>query len=172
MKKIKNHTIQKGFTLVELLVVIGVLGVLAAAVLTAIDPLEQMARGRDAGRKSTVSQLGNAAQAYYTSRDATFPTANATWITTLVNNGDIKTAPAGVAGNNCTTNAQPATNGWCYNVAGGEAVIFVRAESDAEITKAACTGTNVPFIAWTSVAGKTGLTCAAAAGPAPTATIN
>lgn len=166
----KNLSQNKGFTLVELLVVIGVLGVLAAAVLTAVNPLEQLSRGRDAGRKNTIAQLGNAAQAYYTSQGGAYPTANATWITTLVNSGDIKTAPATVTNPNaCATNAQ---NGWCYNVAGGEAVIFARAESNAEISRITCASPSVVWIAWTSVAGKTGLACAATTGPAPTTAIN
>lgn len=166
-----NKNIQKGFTLVELLVVIGVLGVLAAAVLTAVNPLEQLARGRDAGRKSTVAQLGNATQAYYTSQNGAYPTANTTWITTLVNSGDIKTIPAAVNGNvACTTNAQ---NGWCYNIVGVDAVIFTRAESNAETTKIpSCVSPNVVWIMWTSVAGKTGLGCAATTGPSPTTAIN
>src|SRR6185503_11862870 len=88
----KNFKSQSGFTLIELLVVIGVLGVLAGVMLVAINPLEQFARGRDSGRKTTVSQLGKAVQAYYTGR-TTYPTAAATWITTLVTAGEVKSAP-------------------------------------------------------------------------------
>jgi type IV pilus assembly protein PilA len=164
-KLIKNS--EQGFTLVELLVVIGVLGVLAAAVLTAINPLEQLARGRDGGRKSTVSQLGNALQAYYTSQNATYPTANATWITTLINSGEVKTVPSAVTPTpyTCVTNSQ---NGWCYNIVGAEAVVFTRAESSSEATRAGCTGTQVAWIAWTSIAGKTGTTCTASNTTIPT----
>src|ERR1700704_6424972 len=57
---------EEGFTLIELLIVIGVLGVLAAALLVALNPLEQLARGRDAGRLSSVNQLGRAMQNYVT----------------------------------------------------------------------------------------------------------
>lgn len=46
-----------GFTLVELLIVISLLGVLAAAVLSAINPLEQANRARDGRLKSDSEQL-------------------------------------------------------------------------------------------------------------------
>jgi prepilin-type N-terminal cleavage/methylation domain-containing protein len=149
---------QAGFTLVELLVVIGVLGVLAAAVLTAINPLEQLARGRDGGRKSTVSQLGNSLQSYYTSQNAVYPTGNATWITTLVTAGELKSIPAVVTPGCAGTNAQ---NGWCYVANASDAIVFTPAESAAERTRAGCTTAQTTWIVWSSAAGKTGSTCTA-----------
>lgn len=61
----------KGFTMIELLIVIAVLGVLAIAVLSAINPIEQINRGRDTGSRSDAEQLlsavdrFNAAQGYW-----------------------------------------------------------------------------------------------------------
>jgi prepilin-type N-terminal cleavage/methylation domain-containing protein len=52
--------VTRGFTLIELLVVIAVIGVLAAIVLLAVNPTEQLARGRDANRISAVEGLGKA----------------------------------------------------------------------------------------------------------------
>ena len=62
---------QAGFTMIELLIVISILGILAVAVLSAINPVEQINRGRDTGSKSDAEQLigaidrFNAFQGYY-----------------------------------------------------------------------------------------------------------
>ena len=55
----------KGFTLIELLIVIAVLGILIVAILSAIDPLEQIRKARDAGRKSDSAELLSAYERYY-----------------------------------------------------------------------------------------------------------
>lgn len=46
-----------GFTMIELLIVIAILGILAVAVLAAINPVEQINRGRDTGSRSDAEQL-------------------------------------------------------------------------------------------------------------------
>jgi prepilin-type N-terminal cleavage/methylation domain-containing protein len=53
-----------GFTLVELLVVIGVLGILATSVLTAINPLGQFQKGRNSTRRTDLKQLQEAIERY------------------------------------------------------------------------------------------------------------
>lgn len=64
-----------GFTLVELLIVIALLGVLAAAVLAAINPLEQANRARDTRMRSDSSQLLAAIDRYFVSIE------EFTWVT-------------------------------------------------------------------------------------------
>lgn len=54
-----------GFTLIELLVVLGILGILAAGLLAAIDPFEQLKKGRDTNLRNTVIELLNGFTRYY-----------------------------------------------------------------------------------------------------------
>lgn len=167
-----NGRSEKGFTLIELLIVIAILGILTTAVLISINPLEQFARGRDAGRKNTVNQLGHAIQAYYTAQNATYPVVDATWMDTLQTTQDIKTVPDnGVSGSNpstpCTAPAQ-SQNNICYNANATDAVIYAVQGSISEQVKAGggtqCADTT--YVVWSSAAGKTGLYCSTT-DPAP-----
>lgn len=54
-----------GFTMIELLVVIAVIGVLAVAVLSSINPIEQINKGRDTRTRSDAAQLINAVDRYF-----------------------------------------------------------------------------------------------------------
>lgn len=54
----------RGFTLVELLVTIGVIGVLVSGMVILIDPATQLRRGRDAARKSDLSLIRSAFELY------------------------------------------------------------------------------------------------------------
>ena len=59
-----RKTVTKGFTMIELLIVIAVLGVLAVAVLATINPIEQINRGRDTGSRGDTEQLLSAIDRY------------------------------------------------------------------------------------------------------------
>lgn len=157
---------EKGFTLIELLIVIAVIGVLVAALLLAINPLEQLARGRDAGRLSAVNQLGRSIQAYYTSQANTYPAVGTTWATALQTAGEIKVIPVNPAGGTtyvtgCGSSATLAQNGYCYNNNAVDAIVYTRAESGSSRTKGGCVSPNEVWIVWSSADGKTGLTCTA-----------
>lgn len=54
-----------GFTLVELLVIIAIIGVLASSLFFALNPGAQFAKARDTQRKNDLEQIGNALNAYY-----------------------------------------------------------------------------------------------------------
>ncbi len=58
-------TTASGFTMIELLVVISVIGVLAVAVLSSINPIEQINKGRDTRTRSDAAQLINAVDRYF-----------------------------------------------------------------------------------------------------------
>ena len=157
----------KGFTLIELLVVIGILGILAAVLLTVLDPLEQLARGRDAGRITAVAQLSHAVVAYYTTNSNVYPAVAPGWQTTLVTAGEVKTLatnPAYSANGTSTFLCGGADTGnYCYNQNTTDAIIYVQAESKSSLAKAGgtvpCAAQNQTWIVWDSLDGRTGLLC-------------
>lgn len=67
--KIRN---MKGFTLVELLIVIALIAILSVAVLSTINPIEQSNKARDAKFQNDASELVSAFERYYTSQN-TYP---------------------------------------------------------------------------------------------------
>jgi len=55
----------KGFTLIELLIVIVIIGILSVAILSAINPIEQINKATDQGKKSDSAELLNALERYF-----------------------------------------------------------------------------------------------------------
>ncbi|MDB5245566.1 MAG: hypothetical protein JWN90_671 [Parcubacteria group bacterium] len=56
----KTRTASRGFTLIEILIVIGMIAILASVVLIAINPLRQFAQARNSQRISNVNAILNA----------------------------------------------------------------------------------------------------------------
>lgn len=92
---------RKGFTMVELLIVIAVLGILAVAVLSAINPIEQINRSRDTGTRSDGEQLIGAIDRFYTNqgyypwRSGSTDTAAFTSLTQIISTAPEVTGRAG-----------------------------------------------------------------------------
>lgn len=104
-----------GFTLIEILVVVALLGALFIGILATIDPLEQLKKGTDTTRRNITTELYNGMLQYY-SVNNTFPwdtditgmaasTADMTdsstgYITKVVNAGELKQEFINLAGTN------------------------------------------------------------------------
>jgi type IV pilus assembly protein PilA len=73
----------KGFTLVELLVVIGVLAVLLTITLIAINPARQFSQSNNTARASNVNAILNAVHQYAADNKGTLPTGITTTVQTV-----------------------------------------------------------------------------------------
>ncbi|MCX7928289.1 MAG: prepilin-type N-terminal cleavage/methylation domain-containing protein [Patescibacteria group bacterium] len=163
MKK-NSYSNYFGFTLIELLIVIAILGVLAVVVLVAVNPVQQLARTRDAGRKSAIGQVGRTLQAYYTARNATYVTEDDQWLNSLAVSGELSTVPSAITYSigaddpNCGAGAVRANN-LCYDYDDIEnnAIVFARMESESEISK--CNSGLQPFFVYSTIDGRAGLVC-------------
>lgn len=56
----------KGFSLVELIIVVAIIGILAGVVIAVVNPNTQLQKARDSGRKTALKNLQNALEQYYT----------------------------------------------------------------------------------------------------------
>ena len=108
---------KSGFTLVELLMVVAIIGVLAAVLVVAINPLQQMKKARDAGRLSDMAQIVRALE-WYLVGYGRFPPIDADiccdgwdvgpcegdgFISALEIGGDLKTVPQDPTGTGACT---------------------------------------------------------------------
>lgn len=77
---IKNR---KGFTLIELMVVIGIIAILAAVVIVAVNPARQFASARDRERQAEILALTNAIYQYSVENNGQLPSEITTTPTNL-----------------------------------------------------------------------------------------
>jgi len=140
--------VKKGFTLVELLVVIAVIGVLAAVVLVAINPAKKLAQARDTQRKSGIQQISTGLSTYFTQKTS-YPAA----LADLVTNNELKNLPKNPSGTDfsyavtptgCTTANKDCTGGVLYDT--------------LESPNNAC-ATGLAYWGWTAGSGIIGKIC-------------
>lgn len=67
---------RNGFTLIELIIVIGILAILALFVLTIVNPLQQFQKANDTRRKEDLAQVQRGLEQYYQDNGA-YPTGTA-----------------------------------------------------------------------------------------------
>lgn len=73
MKKLKTKNSRAGFTLIEILLAIGILAILATAAIIAINPARQFADARNTQRWSDVDAIMNAVYQYAVSNKGALP---------------------------------------------------------------------------------------------------
>lgn len=170
----------KGFTLVELLIVIGILAVLTAVVIIALNPVQNLAKARDTGRLSSVAQLGHALEAYATSNNGNYVAEAgcgnpAGWGNCIVTSGDINQVPSQVVATITTINGSAYTvcgdyaaatqNGWCYDASAAAgtqpAVVYTRLEAAANHAKCDNPTTEFAWAVYSTADGKAGVVCTA-----------
>ena len=145
----------KGFTLLELLVTIGVLGILSTVVLVSINPLEKLRQSKDAIRKSGISQLATALRGYYVNYFA-YPPNSYTYMNVLVAAGEISTPISPVSNTAACLGGVYYQNGFCYHNAGAYAYVMIPLESNREKQKCS---TGDSYYMWDPKQGKIGVVC-------------
>ncbi|OGH11244.1 MAG: hypothetical protein A2857_06485 [Candidatus Levybacteria bacterium RIFCSPHIGHO2_01_FULL_36_15] len=65
LSKLKNRSKNRGFTMLELLTTLALIGIMAGVVMLSIDPVTQQQKGWDAKRKSDLGQVQRALEMYY-----------------------------------------------------------------------------------------------------------
>lgn len=98
---LRRTAAQKGFTLVELLVVIGIITILFAVVLVAVDPAQRLAQARNAVRRQDVRDILEAIMESIVDNDGTIP-ANIDSVTA-------SSQVLGTAGSGCNTTCTAVT---------------------------------------------------------------
>jgi general secretion pathway protein G len=90
------RTNQKGFTLIEILIVVAIIAILASVVLVGLGPTQQ--KGRDARRLSDLREIQNGLELYYNA-NGSYPDGNSTQepVSTMYSNNASQFTSAGIS---------------------------------------------------------------------------
>ncbi len=116
---------KKAFTLVEILVVIGIITILSALVITALNPAQLRKSARDTNRKKDVAIISNALEQYYADNNA-YPnvgTGGLNCLATIINGTDTNCATSGTPTGTIYLKSVPKTQSttateYCYSSLG------------------------------------------------------
>lgn len=118
----KRKIFEKGFTLVELLIVIALIAILSVAVLATINPIEQSNKAKDSTVQNDAAEVMNALERYYTVKNtypwmdsdnsATIATYDIEWF------GDSYMVGAGLCGDSANSTVAPTELCTSYNTRG------------------------------------------------------
>ncbi|MBI3396838.1 type II secretion system protein [Candidatus Woesebacteria bacterium] len=159
-----------GFTLIEMLVAVAILGLLAILVIVAINPIQTLAKVRDGSRIHAVGEIGHSLQIYSTNNNSIFvqpagcPPAGGgsqTWLQCLIEGGEINNIPSVVENSLttlCTTNV---VNGYCYKAtqADGTGPIVVYSRLESKSSTDFCPADTAAWAAYSSADGRGGVVC-------------
>lgn len=145
-------SVSRGFTLVELLVVVAILGVLGAAIVIAIDPVDKIRGANDATVINHVGSIATAAESYAATHDGYYPDS----LQDLVTSGDLKSMPKppggyGITEYPFTTYTDEAGTLACANDQCARVITFVTLQSKKYKNAATPAG---PKYIWDSVTGE------------------
>lgn len=156
-----HSTLSMGYTLTELLIVIAVIGVLAAVTIGAINPIEYFNRGRDSQRQQQVNNFAKALATYYINNRSVYPPADANWVTALVNDKAITAAPDTIGGVTTPCVGNIIASNYCYNTANSnaDAVVYTALQSKSVASTLNCSASTTPMISWHSTTEKITTEC-------------
>lgn len=163
----KKKKLFKGFTLIELIIVIAVIALLAAATFVAINPAKRVGDAQDAQRWQDITAIADAYQAYLADNSGSLPTSTLPYAageTLMIATTTVTTADAAA----CTATSEAAgtdrfinlsalvTAGYIgqipqnpsYSASGQSTLYYLYRESTGRLVIGSCTkyGTNYPVV--------------------------